>query len=368
MNFDLTEDEQMLKAVAERFLDNQYAGEERREYQSQPCGFEPRNWALLGELGILAASYPEEAGGLELGATSISLIHHAMGRGLAVEPLIDCALLAGGVVVRAQSEIAEQWADDLASGAKRVALAHNEFDAPGGWHGLRTEAREVNDSVQITGTKPFTMGGCGADLYLVSARDSDAASNTDTGALYLVAADADGLDVETWRVADGSMAAMLKLNAVRPIARIEDGARLLAQVEQTASLARSSEMVGIMERLFEHTLDYLRQREQFDQPLSRFQAIQHRMAALYAKLEQAKSLLDFAIVSEGKPDYAKRLDGARAFIAEAAIELGHEAIQLHGAMGITQELSIGQGHKRLIVLSRWPEAPDAALDRFALAS
>ena len=96
MNFDLTEDEQMLKAVAERFLDNQYAGEERREYQSQPCGFDPRNWALLGELGILAASYPEEAGGLDLGATSISLIHHAMGRGLAVEPLIDCALLAGG--------------------------------------------------------------------------------------------------------------------------------------------------------------------------------------------------------------------------------------------------------------------------------
>lgn len=365
MNFDLTEDEQMLKAVAERFLDNQYAGEERREYQSQPCGFEPRNWALLGELGILAASYPEEAGGLDLGATSISLIHHAMGRGLAVEPLIDCALLAGGILVRAQDEIAGQWADDLASGTKRAALAHNEFDAPGGWSGLRTRARKTGDTVQITGTKPFTMGGCEADLYLVSALDSDAG---DGGALYLVAADADGLDVETWRVADGSMAAMLRLNDVRPIARIEDGARLLAQVEQTASLARSSEMVGIMERLFEHTLDYLRQREQFDQPLSRFQAIQHRMAALYAKLEQAKSLLDFAIVSEGTPDYAKRLDGARAFIAETGIELGHEAIQLHGAMGITQELSIGQGHKRLMVLSRWPEAPDAALDRFALAS
>jgi len=365
VNFDLTEDEQMLKAVAERFLDNQYAGEERREYQSQPCGFEPRNWALLGELGILAASYPEEAGGLDLGATSISLIHHAMGRGLAVEPLIDCALLAGGILVRAQDEIAGQWADDLASGAKRAALAHNEFDAPGGWSGLRTQARKVGDTVQITGTKPFTMGGCGADLYLVSALDDDAA---DGGALYLVAADADGLDVETWRVADGSMAVMLRLTDVRPIARIENGARLLAQVEQTASLARSSEMVGIMERLFEHTLDYLRQREQFDQPLSRFQAIQHRMAALYAKLEQAKSLLDFAIVSEGTSDYAKRLDGARAFIAETGIELGHEAIQLHGAMGITQELSIGQGHKRLMVLSRWPEAPDAALDRFALAS
>ena len=226
MNFDLTEDEQMLKAVAERFLDNQYAGEERREYQSQPCGFEPRNWALLGELGILAASYPEEAGGLDLGATSISLIHHAMGRGLAVEPLIDCALLAGGILVRAQDEIAGQWADDLASGAKRAALAHNEFDAPGGWSGLRTQARKVGDTVQITGTKPFTMGGCGADLYLVSALDDDAA---DGGALYLVAADADGLDVETWRVADGSMAVMLRLTDVRPIARIENGARLLAQ-------------------------------------------------------------------------------------------------------------------------------------------
>jgi alkylation response protein AidB-like acyl-CoA dehydrogenase len=168
-------------------------------------------------------------------------------------------------------------------------------------------------------------------------------------------------------MADGSMAVSLTLDGVLagPDTRLGGGAAQIADVEVLASLARSAEALGIMERIFAETLDYLRIREQFGKPLSSFQALQHRMVAQYAAIEQSRALLNLALVSWGKPDFAAAVAGARAFIAPASIELGHEMIQLHGGMGVSDELSIGHAHKRLLVLSRWPDDPEAALDRFA---
>ena len=119
-----------------------------------------------------------------------------------------------------------------------------------------------------------------------------------------------------------------------------------------------------MLRMFAETLDHLRTRQQFGAPLGSFQAIQHRMAAQYAAIEQARALLDLAIVSDRKPSFAQAVDGARAFVADASLTFGHEMIQFHGGMGVSDDLAIGHGHKRLLVLSRWPESPEATLDRF----
>ena len=253
----------------------------------------------------------------------------------------------------------------LADGSKRVALAHAERSRSANAPWVATRARKTNSAVALSGTKSFAVGGCDADAYLVSARSSGEPCDADGWSLYLVSAQSDGLEIVPWRMADGSMAATLTFDAVIADAELIDGPELLEQVERTASLARSSEMVGIMERLFEDTLVYLRTRSQFGQPLGSFQAIQHRMTEQYAELEQAKALLDLAIISQDAGDDLRQLDGARAYIGEAALELGHEAIQFHGGMGVSEELSIGHGHKRLLVLSRWPDAPGVALDRFA---
>jgi alkylation response protein AidB-like acyl-CoA dehydrogenase len=165
-------------------------------------------------------------------------------------------------------------------------------------------------------------------------------------------------------MADGSMAAELTLDDV-PAIRLAGGLAALAEAEALATLARCAEALGIMERIFQETLAYLRTREQFGAPLGSFQAIQHRMVAQYAVIERGRALLDLALVSWGSADFARNAQGARAYIADASVTLGHEMIQFHGGMGVTDELAVGGGHKRLLVLSRWPEPPLAALDRYA---
>ncbi|MEP6870195.1 MAG: acyl-CoA dehydrogenase family protein, partial [Novosphingobium sp.] len=185
--------------------------------------------------------------------------------------------------------------------------------------------------------------------------------------LYFVLAGSDGLSQEPWRLADGSRAVSLRLDGVTVPAdrQLTGGVAALSTAETLASLARSAEAIGIMARMFAETLDYLRTREQFGAKLASFQAIQHRMVAQYAVIEQGRALLNLALVSRSDAEFAQAVDGARAFIAPASIELGHEMIQFHGGMGVSDELAIGHGHKRLLVLSRWPEAPEATLDRFA---
>jgi alkylation response protein AidB-like acyl-CoA dehydrogenase len=367
VNFDLTEDESMLKSMTERFVQDRYDTETRRAYLAESTGFSKENWALLGELGILAAALPEAAGGLDLGSTSIAVVSEALGNGMVVEPVIESAFFTAPLFFAgADDTLAEQWSEPLASGEKRVAFAHYEKGSRGGSVWIETQLRKNGSGLILNGTKPYVTAGHGADGFVVSARHTGEAGDAEGWSLYFVPADAEGLSQSTWRMADGSIAVSLSLEnvSVPPEYELKDGAALLASAETRASLARSAEALGIMERLFAETLDYVRQREQFGTPIGKFQAIQHRLAAQYAEIEQARALLELAIVSADGDSFAQAVAGARAFIAEAGINLGHEAIQLHGGMGITEELAIGQGHKRLLVISRWPDNAEAALDRY----
>lgn len=367
MNFDLSEDEEMLKALAERFVDDHYDIDRRRAYVSTDEGFSRTNWNLLGELGLIAAPFPLESGGLGLDATAIATVFEVLGRGLVVEPLIENVLVAGCLFAAiAPEDVAATWMDKLVTGERRIALAHCENGSRGG--SLWVETRASNgDDITLTGAKSCVVAGASADAYLVTARTFGKANEEAGLGLYLVEARAPGLITSPWRMADGSAAVTLNLEAV-PAVALGHG---LAEMEQTgliASLARSAEALGIMQRLFNDTLEHLRTREQFGAPLGSFQAIQHRMAAQYAAIEQARGLLNLAMVTQGTAEFSAAVHGVRAFIAPASIELGHEMIQFHGGMGVTDELIIGHGHKRLLVLSRWPDDPEAALDRFAEAA
>lgn len=368
MNFDLTEDEEMLKALAERFVEDHYDIDRRRTYVASDEGFSRQNWALLGELGLIAAPFAEELGGLDLDATAIATVFEALGRGLVVEPLIENVLVAGRLfAATAPAALRDQWLGGVLTGTKRIALAHGEAGSRNGSLWVETVAKGIGGEAVLTGAKPLVVAGGGADGYVVSARTSGAAGDPSGLGLYFIEADASGLSATRWRMADGSVAASLVLDAVPAIA-LSGGHAELAANEELASLARSAEAVGIMQRLFDDTIEYLRTREQFGTPLGQFQAIQHRMAAQYGVIEQARALLNLAMVSTGTDRFAAAVAGARAYIAPAAVELGHEMIQFHGGMGVTDELVIGHGHKRLLVLSRWPDTPEAALDKFADAA
>jgi alkylation response protein AidB-like acyl-CoA dehydrogenase len=368
VNFDLSEQEELIKALTERFVGDRYDSESRRAYLAGANGFSADNWRLLGELGLLAAPFPAEAGGLDLDATGIATVFEALGHGLAVEPLIENVVLAGRLfAATAGPDLRDEWLPAILSGERRIALAHFEMGGRPGRLRVTCRADRDGPSLRLTGAKACVPAGGGADGYLVSARTRGEAQEAAGVGLYFVPSDAAGLRIETWRLADGSSAASLDLAAtpVAPGHCLSGGSTEIEEAEVLASLARTAESIGIMNRLFADTLDYLRTREQFGAKLGSFQAIQHRMVAQYSKLEQCRALLNLALVSEGTADFTKAVRGARAFVSEAALALGHEMIQFHGGMGVTDELVIGHGHKRLLVLSRWPDGPDLALDRFA---
>ena len=370
MNFDLSEDEEMLKALAERFVTDRYDADRRRTYLQEDTGFSAENWALLGELGLIAAAFPADNGGLGVEPSGLITAFEALGVGLVVEPLIENAVLAGGLFVRlAPEELKKKWMSGLLSGEKRLALAHREARARRNLGWADTAARQNGSSARLSGAKSTVPAGLDVDAYLVSARTAGRAGDAAGVSLYLVDAHAPGLAVRPWRLVDGSVAVSLTLDNVEVGQDCYLGGSLadIEREQARASLFRSAEALGIMERLFADTLDYLRTRQQFGTPLGTFQALQHRMAAQYASIEQARALLNLAaMTSPGDASAWRRaVDGVRAFIAEASIALGHEAIQMHGGMGVTDELIIGHGHKRLLMLSRWPDSAAEALDRYA---
>lgn len=368
VNFDLSEDEEMLKALTERFVTNHYDHDSRRSFLAQPSGFSPENWQLLGELGLIAAPLPENLGGLDLDATGIATVFEALGRGLVVEPLAEASVLAGRLfAATATDDLAAQWGESLATGEKRLALAHAETPARDGLPWVETSAAPQGEDWVLTGEKPYCVAAGGADGFIVSARTSGEPTSRDGVALFLVPADTPGLAIRDWHLADGSVAASLSLSGVTLGAgqRLDGGLDAIDAAQTLANLARAAEALGIMGRLFDETIDYLRTRDQFGAALGSFQAIQHRMVAQYAVIEQCRGLINLALVAWGSEGFAKAVAGARAFISTASLALGHEMIQFHGGMGVTDELAIGGGHKRLLVLSRWPDGPDAALDRYA---
>jgi alkylation response protein AidB-like acyl-CoA dehydrogenase len=368
VNFDLTEDEEMLKALAQRFVGDRYDIERRRVYQSNSNGFASENWSLLGELGLIAAMLPAQDGGLDLGATGIATVFEQLGRGLVVEPLIENVLLAARLFAATAPEpLRSQWLPQLVSGEKRIALAHAEDRGRPGRLWVETRAAGQGDDVRLQGVKAYVPASGDADGYIVSARTSGAPGDPEGVGLFFVTGAADGLSRTSWRMADGSVAVTLSFDSVlaKPCGSDTNGASQIEAAETLASLARSAEALGVMEKVFADTQEYLRTREQFGSKLSEFQALQHRMVAQYAIIEQARGLLNLALVSWETPEFSQAVLGLRAYIAPTSVDLGQEMTQLHGGMGVSDELFISHALKRLLVLSRWPDDASAALDRFA---
>jgi alkylation response protein AidB-like acyl-CoA dehydrogenase len=370
MNFDLSEDEEMLKALAERFVADRYDLERRRKWQGDVHGFSRANWDLLSELGLIAALLDAEDGGLGVDSVGLAAVFEALGRGLVVEPLIENIAIAGTLLAKvAPQAVRDEWLEPLVSGRRRIALAHREAEARRNLRRVSTVAQRNGTGTYLTGRKSMVPAGSGCDAFIVSARVSGEPSDNDGVALFLVESNTPGLAITSWRLVDGSVAVSLDLNEVCvPVAQYLGGG--LSEIEAAYArgvLLQCAEALGIMEKLHGDTLDYLRTRRQFGQALGNFQALQHRMVAQYAAIEQSRALLNLAMMAVEPAAQARAIAGARAFIAEASVALGHEMIQLHGGMGVTDELSIGHGHKRLLMLSRWPEDASASLDRYASA-
>jgi alkylation response protein AidB-like acyl-CoA dehydrogenase len=369
MNFDLSENEEMLKALAERFVLDRYDLDRRRAYQQEDIGYSSDNWQLMAELGLLAAPLPESCGGLGVDGTSIAVLCEALGQGLVVEPLTENVILAGRLLADASGEGAQaaELLTGVANGQTRVALAHAEAGGRGGLLWVETTAAATSGGWRLNGVKACVPSGTGVSAYIVSARIEGAPQDREGLGLWVVPADAPGLAQRSWRLVDGSLAVSLELKDVSaaPEMRLAGGLAEIDRAQSVAQLARAAEALGIIDRMLDETTEYLRTREQFGTRLASFQAIQHRMVAQYAVREQARGLLNRAIVSWETPEFDLAVAAVAAYIASTALTFGHEMIQFHGGMGVTEELVIGQAHKRLMMLTRWPLSPEIAMEQYA---
>lgn len=334
MNFNLDDDQEMVKALAERFVADRYAPGARARYRAAPPGYEQANWALLAEIGMLAVPFAEADGGLGGGLVEIATMMEALGRGLVAEPVLSEAVIAGPLL--AEAGTAEQkgaWIGRILSGEAHLALAQAEHSARYDLSAITTRFH----GGRLSGSKTAVEGG--DDAYIVTATADGAPG------LYLVAGDAPGIQRRSYRLLDGSVASEMRFDDV-PAMPMPGGLPALERIADRARVAAVAEMIGLISTTFDATIDYVRQRRQFNTPIGSFQAIQHRLADQYAALELCRSQLFRALTGE-----PAAIAGAKAYVSGAAVKLGEECIQFHGGMGVSDELDIGHAHKRVLRLA-----------------
>ncbi len=348
----------MLRDMVERFVQDRYDPATRPHHRIPTQGFNEANWGLLAELGLLALPFSEEDGGLAGSTVDQMVVGEALGRGVVAEPYLAEILYAGQLLARAGTPAQkERWLADVMGGTAHLAVAHAE---PRARYALdRVETRFADG--KISGTKSFVMAGDATDAFIVSAQNGAGAVG-----LYLVKADAAGIARQDYRLVDGATAAELSF-ADTPAELMAGGIDALLDVVDALRVPIAAEMMGLMTTLFDVTLDYVKVRQQFGTSIGSFQAIQHRMAEQYLAVEQSRSLLYRAALIPGAAGEAARI-GAKAYLAEAGVKLGEEAIQLHGGMGITDELIVGHAYKRMLLLASLFGDPDTEISRYTAAT
>ncbi|MGE4430391.1 MAG: acyl-CoA dehydrogenase family protein [Sphingobium sp.] len=347
MNFDLSEEQGLLRDLIERFAADRYDAVKRLSYLRQPGGYCPQGWAMLAEMGVLAFPFGEALGGLGGGGVELITIMEAIGRAVAVEPLLPVIVMAGGILDKAGTEPQrERWLRPVIAGETIAAFAHSEHGARFDQSHVATRAEPAGGNWIVNGAKQMVPAAGSADIFAVSATKPDGAVG-----LFLVPADAPGLSVRGYHMVDGSVAGDLVLSGVSA-EPMEGGQAAIDAVLDEARLAICGELLGLMTMMFDATLDYLKTRRQFGQPIGSFQAIQHRMADNYGLLELSRSqLYRAAAMTADDPARESAIAGAKAYIGGSAMALGEDAVQLHGGIGTTEELMVGQAFKRVLLLA-----------------
>lgn len=349
----------MIRDLLQRFANDRYDAVRRPRYLKEACGFDRSGWTTLAETGLLAAPLGEAWGGLGRDNATLITMMETIGRHAMVEPVIPVLLLGARLIERAATPVQQEaLLPAIAAGTGFVAMAHVEHAARFVIDAVAVTARSNGEAAHLDGAKRLVLGGPFADRFIVSAR-----GNSGVVGLYLVDAAATGISRRDYRLADGSPASDLDFHHT-PGAPMAGGIEAIVEAIADARLAIAAELLGLMGLLFDDTLDYLKTRTQFGQPLGSFQAIQHRMAEGYSQLELSRSQLYRAAAAEGRARPAA-IAGAKAFISTAARRIGEEAVQFHGGMGTTEELMVGQAFKRVMLLSALFGDPDWELREYA---
>lgn len=375
MDFTFSEEQQMLLDTTRRFIAKNYGFEARRRIAKQsPDGFSREVWQGLADIGLLSLNVPEEDGGLGGSAIDTMLAMNAIGEGLLLEPYLASAVLATKTIAALGN--AEQRANllpALAAGETIAVLAHDEPGTRFDWRAVATRAWPIGDGYVLTGHKSVIPHGASADILLVTARIETAATAGEHGtlAVFAVPREAAGLRRTSYATVDGVRAADLWLEQlfVSADALLDaDSEARLGAVLDAGLAAACAEAVGALDKLLAATVEYARNRKQFGAPIGKFQALQHRMADMVLHIEQARSMSYLAAVRCAGNDAAERrraMSAAKVVVGQACRFVGQQAVQLHGGMGVTDELDVSHYFKRLMAIELQFGSTDHHLQSFA---
>jgi alkylation response protein AidB-like acyl-CoA dehydrogenase len=359
MEFNYSEEQLALQDTLQRFISRDYEFDKRRKISASPDGFSAEAWSQYAELGLLALPFPEEFGGFGGNAVDVMLVMEQFGQGLLLEPYLSTVVLCGGLLRDAAPPAMKQkLLPEIAAGKLKLALA--AYEAAGRYElsYVGCKAEQSGAGWRLSGRKTVVLDGASADYFLVSARSSGAIGDRDGISLFLVPRDAKGLTVAAYPTQSGARAADLLLENVTVAADAQIGApgNVLPIIERAvdqANAALCAEALGIIDALNQATLNYLKTRKQFGVAIGTFQALKHKMADMLIAAEQSRSMAIIAAVHADSPDAADRhraISAAKAYIGQAGRLVGQHAVQMHGGMGVVDELIVSHYFKRLTMI------------------
>lgn len=381
MNFNLSEEQNMLKDSIARFVADEYDLAARRQSVESEAGFSRAVWSKFAELGWLSVPFNEEFGGFGGGAVDTMVVMQELGKGLVVEPYLSTVLLFGGLLSQSGNlAVQRSLIEKIIAGEVLGAVACHERQSRFELHDVQTTALEAPAGFTLKGEKTVVSNGTVVDQIIVTARTSGARLDRHGVSLFLVDANATGIEKTAYRMMDGRLVANIKLSDVAVsgeclLGELHQGLGLIHNVVNYTTVALCAEAFGIMQKLNAATLEYSKIRKQFGMPIGSFQALQHRMVDTFIACEQTQSLLYRAVCALDADD-AEQADAAalrnihalKVMVGRAGKLIGDEAIQLHGGMGMTDELDIGHYVKRLMTINTTFGDADYHLQKFSALS
>lgn len=371
MDFSLTEEQQMLKDSISKFVQNDYDFDTRRTIVDSDAAFSRDNWTLFAELGWLCVPFTEAQGGLGGYATDLMVVMEELGKGLVIEPFLATTVISGGLIATCGNTAQQALLEQIIGGEQQLAFAYAEQGSRDHLNCVSSSATSNGDGYTINGHKSVVFNGGDADTFIVAARTAGSKLDHSGISLFIVDATTAGVSRQAYKTVDGFGAADVQFVDVKVSSDAllgEEGEALPAiqTIIDRATLAVCAEAVGAAEMAYKKTVEYTKIRKQFGVPIAKFQALQHRMAEMFMEHEQAKSILLMAAMKmDAGEDVSKMVAAAKSRIGRASRLIGQESVQIHGGIGVTDELDVGHYFKRLTMIEALFGNSDFHTARFA---
>jgi alkylation response protein AidB-like acyl-CoA dehydrogenase len=358
MDLSLSEEQQLLKDSVARYVRDNYSVELRRQLRDTQAGFSPHTWQQFAELGWLALPFAEADGGFGGSALDVMVVMEELGKALVVEPYLVNIALCGAFLAAADEAQRQRFIPALIAGDSQWAFAFAEASSRYNLADISLRAESENDGYRLHGEKIAVLNGHLANFLVVSVRTAGEECDSQGISLMLVDCQSEGISRREYPLVDGSRGADIQFDGVLVGAEnlLGDAGQALPLIERVvaqAIVAMGAEAVGAVDALLEMTVEYTKTREQFGQPIGKFQALQHRMADMYLHCQSLRSILYYAAIAhaEGREDAIKAASALKVKLGEAGRFVSQQAVQLHGGMGMTDELGVGHYLKRLLLLN-----------------